>query len=65
MRPGALHLDFGGFMKLWILIALSSLACFAGVPSRRENQNNGLGGAAALAGVGIALTLIGYVRRQE
>lgn len=52
-------------MKLWILIALSSLACFAGVPGRMENQNNSLGGAAALAGVGIALTLIGYVRRQE
>lgn len=52
-------------MKLWLLIVLSSLACFAGDPSRMENQNNGWGGAAALAGVGIALTLIGYVRRQE
>lgn len=52
-------------MKLWILILWSAFAAFAGVPDPAENQSNGFGGPAALAGVGIALTLIGYVRRQQ
>lgn len=51
-------------MKLWILILWSALCGFAGVPGPAETQSGGFGGPAALAGVGIALTLIGYVRRQ-
>lgn len=52
-------------MRFWIFAVGASLTSFAGVPGGVENQSNGWGGAAALAGIGIALTLIGYVRRQE
>jgi hypothetical protein len=52
-------------MRFWILTLGTSLVSLAGVPGGVENQSNGWGGAAAMAGIGIALTLIGYVRRQE
>jgi membrane associated rhomboid family serine protease len=52
-------------MKIWILLLSSSLLAFAGGANGAEKPNSNAGAAAALAGVGVALTLIGYVRRQE
>lgn len=49
-------------MKVCLLVALLGMSAFAASTGQAVDEK-ALGGPATLAGVGLALTLIGFIRR--